>query len=113
MDFKAQLVEDMKVFHNVGEFAEITEVWYGGEQYTVPLILDHEKANQRNGQADHAEGINVVDAIAYIAHADLGFVPSRGRQIELSDAGGFTQYTILKSDYEDGEIILSLQEFEE
>ena len=41
MDFKAQIIEDLKTFHNPGEFAEIMRIWYDGQQYEVPAVLDH------------------------------------------------------------------------
>ena len=35
MDFKAQIIKDLKVFHNPGEFAEMMCIWYEGQQYEV------------------------------------------------------------------------------
>lgn len=40
MDFKAQLVSDMKVFHNCGEMATMTDVWYQEKQHYIPIIID-------------------------------------------------------------------------
>lgn len=39
MDFKAQIAKDMAVFNNTSEFATVTNLWYEGEQYTVPVYL--------------------------------------------------------------------------
>ena len=47
MDFKAQIAKDMAVFNNTSEFATVTNLWYEGEQYTVPVIFDHEAAVER------------------------------------------------------------------
>lgn len=59
MDFKAQIAKDMAVFNNTSEFATVTNLWYEGEQYTVPVIFDHEAAVERQKpDADHAQGIN-------------------------------------------------------
>ena len=49
----------------------------------------------------------------YISHADLGFVPKKGKTLEVEEAGAVSEYIITKSSYEDGEIILELGAFEE
>lgn len=109
MDFKAQLVADMAVFHNPGEFAHVTRMWYNGTEYTVPAVIDHTAAADRQKPStDHAEGITRVDAVVYISLSDLGFLPKQGMIIELEEAGAVNMYMITKSDHEDGEIILEL-----
>ena len=114
MDFKAQIAKDMAVFNNTSEFATVTNLWYEGEQYTVPVIFDHEAAVERQKQdADHAQGINSVEVLAYIAFSDLGFIPKRNRELEVEVAGAMKVYTINKADHEDGEIILELGALEE
>lgn len=115
MDFKAQIIKDLAVFHNPGEFGEVTTIWYGGGCYTVPVVIDHLTAANRVNvkDTDHAEGINRVEAVLYISHADLGFVPRKGQNIEIEEAGAVNMYEITKSSYEDGEIILELGAFDE
>lgn len=114
MDFKAQTMEDLKVFHNPGEFAEMMNIWYEGSRYTVPAVLDHmTEADRQKPQADHAEGIYRVEAVLYISHADLGTVPQKGREIEIEEAGAVNCYTIEKSSYEAGEIVLGLGAYAE
>ncbi len=114
MDFKAQLIEDLKTFHNPGEFAETMTIRYDGELYTVPAVLDHLTGDDRKRQGgDNAEGINRIEAVLYIAHPDLGFVPKRGHEIEIREAGANNLYMIEKSSYEDGEIILELGAYDE
>lgn len=111
MDFKAQIIKDLAVFHNPREFAEIINIWYCGCQYTIPAIMDHAAAMEREirrGRQDHAEGINQLEALLYISHEDLGFVPQKGMSIEIEEAGAINLYEIMKSSYEDGEIILEL-----
>lgn len=67
MDFKAQILKDLKVFHNPGEFATMTRIWYNGNCYTVPIVIDHETAKDRKTLVnDHAEGINLAEALVYI-----------------------------------------------
>lgn len=119
MDFKAQIAKDMAVFNNADEFATVTTLWYEGNEYTVPVIFDHEAAVERQkteaSGMDHAEGINNVEVLAHIAFNDLGFLPKRNRLLEVeTDTSTFNKtYTIYKSDYEDGEIILELGVLEE
>ena len=114
MDFKSQVLKDMEVFHNLAEMAEITDIYYNGKQYTVPLILDHAEAASRGKSEDHAQGIVKIDAVAYIALTDIGVVPKQGREIEIgTEKTGYTAYQIKKSGCEEGEIILELEEYEE
>lgn len=114
MDFKTQIIKDMAVFHNPAEFATKTTIWYEGKRYSIPLILDHEAAEERKRlNGDHGEGLNSIQALAYIALVDLGFVPHRGSNIEIDVAGAVEIYKINKADLEDGEIILELGAFDE
>lgn len=114
MDFKAQILEDLKVFHNPGEFATMTRIWYDGGCYTVPIVIDHETAKNRKTLVnDHAEGINLAEALVYMSLDDLGFMPKKGYTIEIEEAGAVNMYEITKSDYEDGEIVLELGAFTE
>ena len=110
MDFKAQILKDLKVFHNPGEFATMTRIWYNGNCYTVPIVIDHETAKDR---MEPAEGINLAEALVYISFDDLGFMPEKGCNIEIEEAGAVNLYEITKSDYEDGEIVLELGAFTE
>lgn len=112
MDFKAQVIKDLAVFHNPGEMAEIVNIWYDQKLYTVPAVIDHTAAVERQAK-DNAEGIHRAEALVYISLADLGFVPKKGRTIEIEEAGAVTMYEITKSDHEDGEIILELGAFDE
>ena len=114
MDFKTQIIKDLKVFNNPAEFAAMVNMWYDGKTYTIPVVIDHKAAEDRKRlQGDNAEGISEIEALLYISHADLGFVPKRGMEIELEEAGAVNVYTITKSDYEDGEIILELGAYAE
>ena len=114
MDFKAQILKDLKVFHNPGEFATMTRIWYGGGCYKIQIVIDHETARDRKTLVDaHAEGISLPEAIVYISFDDLGFMPEKGCNIEIEEAGAVNLYEIKKSDYEDGEIVLELGAFTE
>lgn len=114
MDFKTQILKDLKVFHNPGEFATMTNIWYDSGSYTVPIVIDHETAKDRKMLAnDHAEGINLAEVLVYISFDDLGFMPKKGHTIEIEEAGVVNEYEITKADYEDGEIVLELGAFTE
>ncbi len=114
MDFKTQILKDLKVFHNPEEFATITKIWYNGSCYTIPIIIDHETVKDRTIRVDdHIEGINQVEAILYLSFEDLGFIPKKGMNIELEEAEDIRLYEIIKADYEDGEIILKLGAYSE
>jgi hypothetical protein len=109
MDFKAQILKDLKVFHNPGEFATMTNIWYDGGYYTVPVIIDHETAKDRKTPSnDHAEGINFAEAIVYISFDDFRVMPKKGHSIEIEEAGVVNEYEITKADYADGEIVLEV-----
>lgn len=114
MDFKAQIASDMKVFHNCGEMATMTDVWYQGKQYYIPIIIDHTAADERQkGSGDNAEGLYRASCLVYISQYDLGLVPRKGREIEIDEAGAVNMYRITKADCEDGEIILELELIDE
>ena len=114
MDFKTQILKDLKVFHNPGEFATMTRIWYNGDCYTVPIVIDHEAAKDRKTPSnDHAEGIYLAEALVYISFDDLGFMPKKGHTIEIEEAAVVNEYEITKADYEDGEIVLELGAFTE
>ena len=114
MDFKAQIASDMKVFHNTAEMATMTDMWYQGEKYTIPMIIDHTAADERQrGSGDNAEGIHRASCLVYMSQYDVGFIPRKGRQIEIDIAGTVQLFDITKSDCEDGEIILELEVLEE
>ena len=114
MDFKAQLVSDMKVFHNCGEMATMTDVWYQEKQHYIPIIIDHTAADERQREnGDNAEGINRASCLVYMSLYDFGCVPKKGRQLEIDEAGAINMYNISKADCEDGEIILELEMLEE
>ncbi len=114
MDFKTQILEDLKIFYNPEEFATMTNIWYDGARYTVPIIIDHETVKDRETLVnDHAEGINFAEAFVYIPFVDLGIIPKKGCFIEIEEANVINEYEIINVDYEDGEIILELGAFTE
>ena len=111
MNFKDQIKHDLKeVFHNVDEFAQMMHIRYDGIDYEAPVIIDEDVQDDRDiTSADHADGIFLCDAIACINSEDLPVIPRKGHQIEI----GVDEYRIVKVSYEDGEIVLYLQMFDE
>lgn len=109
MDFKAQCAADMAVFHNPAEFATEVGFWYDREYKEVPVILDHEAAAERRRLGgDNAPGVSETEALVYVAHKDLGFIPQRGHQFAIKVAGTTQEYNINKVEYEAGEIVMEL-----
>ena len=114
MDFYAQIIKELKVFDTPGEFGVMMCIWYDGQQYEVPAVLDHLTGTDRQKPGgDNAEGIYRAEAMLYISHADIGIVPKKGSEIEIEEAGAVNSYTIEKSSYEAGEIVLELGAYTE
>lgn len=111
MNFKELVERDVKgVFHNTGEFAEETEVYYNGNSYNIPVILDYEGAQDRKKpSSDNVDGVFRVDAKMYVAFSDLNILPRQGAQIEVGD----DVFKIVKVANEAGEIILDLERLDE
>ena len=89
MGFKDMVKSDIaNVLMNTEEFAESHTVKYDGEVYAdIPIILQRVKQSDRPIiQSDHAEGIYLVTAVAYINEKDLdGVIPEQGHRFEIDD----------------------------
>lgn len=107
MDFKHQADQDIKkVFHNSGEFAEITEFYLDNEPIVAKVVLEYSEYNDRKkAGSDNAEGLYNVDLIMYISLESLKKTPRKGQEIEINNEF----YTIGKVKSEMGEIILYLE----
>ena len=107
MDFKYQADQDIKkVFHNPGEFAEITEFYLDNKPIVAKVVLDYSEYNDRKkAGSDNAEGLYNVDLIMYISLESLKKTPRKGQEIEINNEF----YTIGKVKSEMGEIILYLE----
>lgn len=109
MDFKAQLVADMRVFHNPEEMATLTGFYYDRKWYEVPAVLDHEAAAERQRPGgDNAPGVSDLEALVYISLYDLGFMPEREHKFGVKVEGVYQEYDIVRAHHEEGEIILEL-----
>lgn len=122
MGFKDMVKSDIaNVLMNTGEFAENHTVKYDGEVYSnIPVILQKVKQSDRTiVQSDHAEGIYLVTAVAYINEKDLdGAIPEQGRIFEIDDGEAlgkpfYRRYSIVTSKCEMGLITLELRYYDE
>ncbi len=111
MNFKESLKRDIEnVFHNTDEFAEEMTVKYDGERYKIPVVLDRSGEKDRKTYVtDHAQGLIVCDATAYINADDLPVQPRKDRKIEIEG----DLYKIAKVEIEMGEIVLYLEMLDE
>ena len=88
MDFKAQLASDMKVFHNCGEMATMTDIWYQGKKHYLPIIIDHTAADERQrGNGDNAEGITVLLVWFICRYMILVAFPKKDASLKLTKPG--------------------------
>lgn len=110
-DFKSLVEQDLdEAFHNTEEFAEMADVLYNGKSYYIPIVMDKEVMEDRKRpSSDHAEGIFLVDAVAYIAYKHIGTMPRKGRRIEIDEE----MFEIVSVDNENGEIVLGLEMLDE
>lgn len=110
-DFKSLVKQDIEeVFQNVEEFAEMMDVFYNGKSYYIPVVMDKEVMKDRKRAAsDNAEGIFLVDAVAYIAYKHMGAMPRKGKRIEFDEE----MFEIVSANNENGEIVLGLEMLDE
>lgn len=109
--FKDQLNRDLRnVFHNLNEFAEMEQLIYDGNLYTIPIIVDDDTSSDRKILADdNGLGVFMADLLLFINQDDLGFTPKKDREVEFRG----NIYNILKVGEEGGEIILYLKTYGE
>lgn len=122
MGFKEMVERDnAAVFLNVGEFAELHSVRYGGNIYEeVPLVLENLKESDRTViQSDRMQGIFRVSAKVYFSADSLeGIVPEKGQHFDIDDGNAlgkpfFRRYNIVTSSCEMAMVILELEAFDE
>lgn len=111
MNFKDQLKSDLKtVFLNTKEFGELLNVFYAGESYIIPGVIDYTDAQDRKRlRNDNVDGITEIAAKLYLDLSDLKITPRQGASIEVGD----DVYKIARSITEFGQIILDLERLDE
>ena len=85
--FKEQMREDMSLFLNLEEFAELRTVRYDGETYQdIPVVLEGPVNEEREQlRDDHVQGLHRVSAVLHCAESDLGGkLPRQGCPLQLS-----------------------------
>ena len=110
--FKAQAEHDIgAVFHNKEEFADLAEIEYNGEVYKdIPIVIDSEIAKERTkASGDNSVGIFAADITVFISFWDLQIMPRKETEIKI----GGIEYSIVKTEFEEGEIILDLEMLDE
>ena len=110
-DFKAQVKRDLAaVFHNADEHADMMEVEYNGERYTIPVIIDSDSNKDRTKiMRDNADGVYVSDMTAFISFYDLKIMPRKETKITI----GGIKYIIVRASFDMGSITLDLEVLDE
>lgn len=123
MSFKEQAAADSaNVFLNVGEFADMHTIRYGGKEYSdVPVVLEKIRQAERNVvlQSDHLQGIYTLSAKAYFNEVDVGnHIPEQGGRFEIDDGEAlgkifYQRYRVTTCDVAMGMICLELEAYDE
>jgi len=118
MTFREIVAQDnVKVFGNTNEFADLRTIYYDGEKYEeVPVVMTKLKEKDRTVPVkDHAQGFYLVTAIVHFPVEYLdGHVPENGSKISISDDEAFDrEYYVAQSSCDLGMVRLELEEYDE
>jgi hypothetical protein len=118
MSFRESVLQDnLAVFSNVDEFADLRTVVYDGEEYEeVPVVMTQLKEKDRSANVkDHAQGLYLVNAIAHFPADKLGnHVPEKGCKISITDDDDFPHtYYVAQSGCDLGMVRLELEAYDE
>ncbi len=122
MSFLDQVAADnMNVFLNCNEFAEIKTVEYDGVTYPdIPVVLTRlEQSKTPVPVTEHFEGLRTVSSKAHIALSDLnGIQPEEGAWIRIEDGTALGEkflrrYLIVTSGVAMGMLTLELEAIED
>ena len=118
LGFKGAAAQDVQgVFLNLGEFASLHTVKYGGRVAEgVPVsIQEAEEAGRTQAKDDHAQGFFQVQAVLFCARADLpGKLPGPGDWLEINSGGNprfFHKYQVGAASEEMGMARIELGRF--
>lgn len=120
-EFRDMLAADnMNVFLNTDEFAELRTVLYDGERYEdIPIVLAGAKQQDRGAHVnDRAQGLYRVTSVLHCALSDLGGnQPERGARIKINDEEGgggyFTEFYVATSVCDMGMLRVELEAIDE
>lgn len=117
MSFKDGVAADnVRVFMNIGEFAETHDIRYDGEVYKdVDCVITRLKERDRNPAVkDHAQGIYMVTARFHCPLDALGGnIPEKGTKIAISDDDFWREYYVALSGCDLQMINLDLEAMDE
>lgn len=121
MSFKNMVAADnLNVFMNIEEFADLRTVRYDDVIYTdVPIVLTGLKEKDRSAAgSDHAQGLYRVTSVLHIRIDDLGGKqPERGTKISINDREGglgfFRDFYVAASVCEMGMLRVELEAIDE
>ena len=118
MSFRESVLQDnLNVFSNTDEFADLRTVVYDDEEYKdIPVVLTKLKEKDRNASVkDHVQGIYLVNAIAHFSVEKLGgHIPEEGCKISITDDDGFPHwYYVAQSSCDLGMVRLELEAYDE
>ena len=116
--FKDMVAADnLNVFLNTNEFADIRTIVYDGVTYTdIPVVINGNVEKDRSqGTSDHMQGLYMVSKILHCAREHLGGnQPEKGAQITISDEDGFLRsFYVAESDSEEGMLRIELEAVDE
>lgn len=109
--FKAMAARDiLKVFHNSDEFSEEKTIVYDGQEYTVPVVVsDHNPEEWTKNKSEYSQGVYSIHKTVYIPVEALDFIPEATHRFEMDD----TDWDIASVSIEMGELVLSLERYDE
>ena len=122
MSFKDQVAADnLGVFLNTGEFADIYTVRYNGETYENVKVVRRTRQDQpKRGTGsmyihDYSQGFYIRSDIVHLRRCDIGGILPETEQIfELEkDDGFFEKYYVKKSKDDMGMLRLELEVWDE
>lgn len=109
--FKEMMERDIhNVFLNTDDFAELHQIMYDGETFSINIVLDNFAEDERQILAgDYAQGVFREQVTVYAAYSDMNVLPKKGQRIQIDDK----EYYITKSACEIGQIVLNLEAYNE
>ena len=126
MSFKEMVAADnLNVFLNLSEFAELRSVIYDGVTYEdIPIVLSGLKEKDRrlmvlpSGQRDYAKGLYMVTSVLHCDISNLGGKqPEKGQRIKINgeEGGGgfFYEFYVASSTCEMGMLRVELEAIDE
>ncbi len=118
MSFREMVAaENLNVFSNTDEFADLHTIVYDGETYEgVPCTISKLRAKDRViPSKDHAQGLYLVTAVCHFPLESLDSnIPEKGSKIGITDETDFMRYYyVAQSGCDMGMVRLELEAYDE